>query len=166
MNVNLYYKMTFGRIIDGIEYMYLMNDNDFKKKSLYDNVYFTLRDIFANAESTDTVFEANSFNHSLTDGVCFEDRTESFQYTNVLHQKDYVDRLQYWLKYFNIYYFEFIEPEEDEEIDMKDYMKFNDWWDEFKELRKLIDKQYEKCCKWEEEDVQRDCDKQGELSNN
>ena len=46
--------MTWGRIINGIKYIYLINDNEFKKKSLYDNIYFTLRDIFANADLADT----------------------------------------------------------------------------------------------------------------
>lgn len=137
--------MTLGRIINGVKYIHLVDDNDFKKKSLYDNVYFTLRDIFANANSVDTVMETNSFNLHLTDGVCFEDRTETFKYSNTLQETDYVKRLQYWLKYFNIYYFEFIEPEEDENINMDTYMKFDDWWVQFEELRRLIDEQYEKC---------------------
>ena len=156
--------MTWGRIIDGVKYIHLMNDNDFKKKSLYDNVYFTLRDIFANAESTDTIMEANYFNGRLTNNISFEDRTKSFQYSNELHQKYFVEHLQRWLKRFNIHYFEFEEPEEDEEIDMKEYMKWDDWWGQFINLRQLIDEQYEKCCRWEEEDVGRDCDRLEELA--
>ena len=136
--------MTFGRIIDGVKYIHLFNNNDFKKKSLYDNVYFTLRDIFANADSLDTCLEANSFNLRLTDGICFEDRTNKFQYKELLHEKSFVYQLQRWLEYFGIDYFEFIDPEEDEEIDMKEYMKFDDWWIQFEELRKLINEQYDK----------------------
>lgn len=156
--------MTYGRIINGIKYIYLMNNNDFKKKSLYDNIYFTLRDIFANAESIDTAMEANSFNGRLTNNICFEDRTERFKYSNELHQKYFVEKLKSWLKHFDIHYFEFEEPEEDEKIDMKEYMKWDDWWVQFEELRKLIDEQYEKCCIWEEEDVGRDCDRLAELA--
>lgn len=132
-----------GLLIQGIKYIHLCNDNNFKKKSLYDNVYFTLRDIFVNADSHDTCMEANLYNIQLTGGITFEDRTEGFQYQNMLHQKDYVQRLQSWLEYFNIYYFEFVEPKEDEQIDMKEYIKFDDWWVQFEELRKLIDEQYE-----------------------
>ena len=156
--------MTWGRLINGVKYIHLMNDNEFKKKSLEDNVYFTLRDIFANADSAYTRMEANYFNHRLTGGICFEERTERFEYTNELHEKDYVECLQRWLKHFGIYYFEFIEPEEDEEINMKEYMKWDDWWVQFEELRKLIDEQYKKCCRWEEEDVGRDCDRLVELA--
>lgn len=139
--------MTYGIIIDGIKYIYLMNDNDFKKKSLYDNVYFTLRDIFANAESSDTVIEANGLNHSLINGISFAERRKEFQYSNVLQEKYFVERLQSWLKHFDIYCFDFEEPDDYEKNDMKKYMKLDDWWLQFEELRNLIDKQYEKCCR-------------------
>jgi hypothetical protein len=159
--------MTWGRLINGVKYIHLMNDNEFKKKSLEDNIYFTLRDIFANADSADTCFEANYFNGRLTGGICFEERTERFEYTNELHQKYYVERLQRWLKHFDIYYFEFTQPEEDDQIDMKEYMKWDDWWNQFIKLRKLIDEQYEKCLskakRWEEEEVGRDMDRYTEL---
>lgn len=157
--------MTFGRIINGVKYMYLTNDNVLKKKSLYDNVYFTLRDIFANAESCDTFMEANNFNICLTNNICFEDRTERFEYSNALHEKYFVTRLKSWLQHFDIHYFEFEELEEDDEIDMNKYMKFDDWWGQFLELRNLIDIQYEKCCMWEEEDISRDMDRLAELSD-
>ena len=54
-----------GLLIDGIKYMCIMDNNDLKKKSLGDNVYFTLRDIFWNSMSADTVFHANNFNEKL-----------------------------------------------------------------------------------------------------
>ena len=155
--------MTWGRVINGVKYIHLMNDNEFKKKSLEDNVYFTLRDIFANADSADTCFEANYFNGRLTNNIRFEERTERFQYSNELYQKYFVEKLKSWLKYFNISYFEFEEPEEDEQIDMKEYMKWDDWWGQFINLRQLLDEQYEKCCIWEEDDVGRDMDRYTEL---
>ena len=127
-----------------------------------------MRDIFANADSFDICDIANYFNIRLTDNICFEDRTERIEYKHVLHEKDYVKHLQRWLKRFNIHYFEFIDPEEDEEIDMKEYMKWDDWWVKFEELRKLIDEQYEKCLseakRWEEEDVRHDMDRLAELA--
>ena len=136
-----------GRLINKIKYIYINDDNDFKKKSFEDNVYFTLRDIFWNANSPDTCFQANVFNSSLSGRIYFEERTDKFKYTNVLYEKDYVERLHRWLKRFTHYYFEFEfeEPDEDEEIDIDEYMKFDDWWVQFEELRNLIDEQYEKC---------------------
>ena len=140
--------MTFGRIIHGGKYMYLVNDNNLKKKSLQDNVYFTLRDIFANAESIDTFMEANRFNSCLANNICLEDRTEGFEYSNALHEPYFVERLKSWLQYFDIHFFEFEEPDPEEanELDMNKYMKFEDWWVQFLELRELIDVQYENGC--------------------
>lgn len=135
--------------------MYINDDNDLKKKSLEDNIYFTLRDIFWNCTSADTCSEVYSFNNLLSGGVYFEIRTDKFKYTNALYEKDYVERLQRWLKYFSNYYFHFRELEEGEEIEDEAYMKFDDWWVQFEELRQLIDQQYEKLKKWEE-DVERD----------
>ena len=127
--------MTYGRIFNGIKYIGLLDDNDFKKNSLHDNIYFTLRDIFANAESLDTVIEANVFNNTLTGGVCFEDRTENFQYTT---DKFYTEQLLHWLNNFNIHYFEFLKPEDDEIIVMSEYIKWDDWWFQFQELKRLV----------------------------
>ena len=152
-----------GILVDEIRYFKLMNNNEFKNKSLEDNVYFTLRDIFANAESADTFMEANNFSSRLTNNICFEDRIESFHYSNELHQRYYVESLRNWLKHFDIHYFEFKELEKDEEFDMNKYIKWEDWWVQFEELRNLIDIQYEKCCKWEKEDIDRDME---ELSDN
>ena len=123
--------------------MYINYDNNFKKKSFEDNVYFTLRDIFWNVESPDVCYQANDFNISLTGGIYYEERTDKFKYTNVLYEKDYVERLQRWLKRFDHYYFEF--EEQNKKIDIDKYMKFDDWWVQFEELRNLIDEQYEKC---------------------
>ena len=53
--------------------------------------------------------QANSLILPLTNGIDFEDRTEDFKYTNVLYEKDYVQRLQRWLNYFDEYYFEFLD---------------------------------------------------------
>lgn len=145
--------MTYGRIINEINYIRLMNSNNFKINTLNDNVYFTLRDIFANAESFDTCMEANHFNSKLTGDISFEDRTMDFVYTNVLEQKYFVDKLLFWLKCFNIHYFEFIEPEDDEEIDINEYLQWDIWWAQFEKLKYQIEEQYKKCCIWDVVDV-------------
>lgn len=132
-----------GRLINGIKYVYIYDDYDNKKKSLEDNVYFTLRDIFWNCDSLDTCLEVNSLNEHLTGGVCFEERNVHFKYTNILHEKDYVARLQRWLTRFSIYYFKFFEIEKGEEIDYAAYIKYDDWLVDFEKLRQLIDQQYE-----------------------
>jgi hypothetical protein len=83
-----------GRLIDGIRYIGLMNDNSFKRKSLEDNVYFTLRDIFWNGE-VDDLMTANHFNGILTNNICYEDRSKNFNYANILYdyESDYTKKL-------------------------------------------------------------------------
>lgn len=137
--------MTYGRIINGEKYMHLFNDNNFKLESLNSNVYFTLRDIFANADSADTVMEANSFNSKLTGGISFEDRTEDFTYTNVLSDVKFLSMLLTWLNYFTIGYFEFIEPDPEEQINMSEYMRWEDWWAQFEQLKQMIKARHEQC---------------------
>jgi hypothetical protein len=148
-----------GLLIDGIKYMGIMENNDLKKKSLDDNVYFTLRDIFWNSMSADIVFQASNFNHKLSGGICYEYRAENFCYTNILYQdKNFIYKLLKWFKKIDIHHFDFLEPDIDEEIDMKKFMKFDDWWVQFINLINLIEFQYEKSCKWEVEDLERDCE--------
>jgi hypothetical protein len=72
-----------GRSINGTKYIYLNYPNDFKNKSLEDNVYFTLRDIFWNGDSKQCT-TANHYN-SIIANKPFEERNEEFRYENVLH---------------------------------------------------------------------------------
>jgi hypothetical protein len=165
-----------GRLIDGVRYVGLMNDNSFKSKSLEDNVYFTLRDIFWNGE-IDDVFSANHYNGLLTNGISFEERDERFEYTNVLYDynSDYTQKLYDWLirltgnkrtskpNGWKDNMFEFLEVNEDDEIDMSEYMKYDDWWDQLQQLIKKLEEQLEKHKKWEAQDIERDCDRLAEL---
>jgi hypothetical protein len=90
--------------------------------------------------------EANRFNSEITRDISYEERKSDFQYTDVLNDKLFVDRLNFWL--INIYKacFEFdTEPDEmadDEEkywyYNMKNLIKFDDWWSQFEELKVLI----------------------------
>lgn len=165
-----------GRLIDGIKYVRLMNDNSFKSKSLEDNVYFTLRDIFLNGE-VDDLLSANHFNGLLTNNISFQERDEHFEYANLLYDynSDYTKKLYNWLIRITGYkltskpngwkasMFEFLEANEDDEIDMAKYMKYDDWWDQLQELMKKLEEQLEKHKKWEAEDIERDCDRLAEL---
>ena len=76
-----------GKLINGIKYMCIHDVDEYKKKSLNDQFYFTLRDIFWNTDSFDVMMIINNFNHMLTDGISFDSRTNTFQYTNILYQK-------------------------------------------------------------------------------
>ena len=166
-----------GRLIDGIRYVGLMNDNSFKRKSLEDNIYFTLRDIFWNGE-IDDLMTANHFNGLLTNCVSFEERDKNFQYANILYdyESDYTKKLYDWLSRLTGYklnskpnvwkdiMFEFREVEiEEDEFDMDYYIKYDVWWDQLQELIKKLECQLEKHKKWEADDNRIDCDRQLEL---
>lgn len=137
-----------GKIINGIKYMCIHDVDEYKKKSLNDQFYFTLRDIFWNTDSFEVMMLINEFNGLLTDGIPFESRTNTFQYTNILHQKTELKKiLQCINRITQTGWFEFIElkeEEEEEESIAEEYILFDDWWKQFEELRKLLKEQYKK----------------------
>lgn len=141
-----------GRLINGVKHIGLMNDNSFKSKSLEDNIYFTLRDIFWNGDS-EQCMTANHFNSLLTNNICFEERDKNFNYSNVVYDynSQFTQRLYNWLSLYKqkqISMFDFIELEEGDpevnEIIMDKYMKYDDWWDKLQELIKKLEEQLEK----------------------
>ena len=132
--------MTDGRIIDNIKYMCLHNDNQLKKISLEDNVYFTLRDILLNTNSADIALEVNDYNYCLSNSIRYEDRDNTFQYANVLHNKKYLLEFITYLNYFCEDYFGF--KENKPKLQSQEYMKFDDWWVQFEELKILLNNQY------------------------
>lgn len=130
--------VSYGRIINGIYYIALSDNNNLKKISLEDNIYFTNRDIFCNAGDIDTIMESNSFSRGLTGGISYENRTETFKYTDILNDITYLQDLIDYYEYINIGYFDFLEPFENEEINMEDYISFDDWFAQFKNLIDLL----------------------------
>ena len=140
-----------GKLINGIQYMCIHDVDEYKKKSLNDQFYFTLRDIFWNTDSFDVMMIINNFNHMLTDGISFDSRTNTFQYTNILYQKTELKKI---LRFLNRIkqtgWFEFIESKDKDEYEDKEesideeYILFDDWWKQFEELRNLLKEQYEK----------------------
>ena len=136
-----------GKLINGIKYMCIHDVDEYKKKSLNDNFYFTLRDIFWNTNSFDDMMITNNFNRMLTDGIPFETRNNTFQYTNILYEKTELKKiLQFINRIKQTGWFEFIElkdKDEEESID-EEYILFDDWWKQFEELRNLLKEQYEK----------------------
>lgn len=126
---------TRGIKYNGIKYLYLIHPNDWKQKSLEDNIYFTLRDIFVNIDDFQFAMEANNFNDTLTNGVCYEERTSDFTYSNVLNEDT---RLSEWLSHICEYYFDF--KEVDETIDLDKYILFDEWISQLDILKKLLAK--------------------------
>ena len=137
----------FGIIIDDVKYLPLFNSslNNLKKKSLNDNIYFTMRDIFRSADTCDICIEVNYFNEILTNNVYLEDRTDSFTYSDALYDISFVEKLMKWLDRFNVHYlaFEKITEEHKDYVDLRCYIKFEQWMTEFNQLKADVRAQYE-----------------------
>ena len=123
-----------GKRINGIEYIHLFNCNDFKKNSLYDNLYLTLKEIFWNANSADVSMQANSYNYMLTN-ISFEDIPKD-EFRKILELLNRITYDKGW--------FEFNDLEEGEEINEEEYIRFDIWWQQFEELRVMLNKHYDK----------------------
>ena len=147
------------RIFDNVKYMHLSNDNELKKKSLEDNVYFTLRDIFMSVSDMNMVFDVNEFSVALTNDVSYEDRTDDFQYSSVLYNETYLTDLIKFLHNVKKVGFDFDVPppritnsinynerlNEQEHIewyynvDMIEYIEFDEWYDNFNHLIEILE---------------------------
>lgn len=127
---------------DKSKYILQANTYDFKFKSLEDNVYFTLRDIFLNISTEFKMYEANDLNSQISKGVAFEDRTEDFSYVKLESNGDLVSGI---LKFFNSikeseFEYEINKSEADKKTDDPDYIDFNVWWKHFTELKITLSK--------------------------
>jgi hypothetical protein len=131
---------TRGIKYNGTNYLRLFHPNDWKQKSLEDNIYFTIRDIFQNIDDFQFAMEANMFNDTLTNSVVYEERTTEFTYSNILNKDfSFVYKLLQWLSYICEYYFDF-EEVVDETIDLDKYILFDEWTSQLDILKKLLDK--------------------------
>lgn len=132
-----------GRIVNGTKQMFMSIDNNLKKKSLEDNLYFTLIDIFWNASSSCDSMMANGYGAILSGNIDHRQRTDDFQYTNILNEKDKTLKVLRWIERIYPEWFEFWETNSSEDNESK-YMDFNDWWKQFEELKQLLREQYNK----------------------
>jgi hypothetical protein len=130
--------MTYSLLYDEIEYIGLSEEHALKFRSLEDDVYFTLRDLFLNVLDIDDVMMTREFCIELTNDIPYEDRTDTFQYTDALYDKKYTKRLYTWLSSINKKCFEFKPPQTDDVIDLKEFIPFDDWYNHFTYLRNLI----------------------------
>ena len=146
-----------GLTYNETKYVELCNSHNLKSLSLEDNVYFTLRDIFMNAGSADDAIECNQFNIQLTNDIGFEDRTDTFTYTNVLQDKAFVEGLVKWLNYTrpNLDLFSTDTIYEDDELifcgrqlttkwkysesdKMNEYLPLDAWMEDFNVLKNIL----------------------------
>lgn len=130
--------MTYSLLYDEVEYVGLSEEHSLKFRSLEDDVYFTLRDLFLNLLDVDDVINTIHFSKELTDNIPYEERTETFRYTCVLSDKYYTKKLYEWLSTLDKTCFEFKPPRDDDVIDLKEFIPFTEWWNHFEYLRNLI----------------------------
>ena len=132
-----------GILFNGTKYVKLCHNNDLKKQSLYDNLYFTLKDIFLNSDTYGDCQRAAFYVGEITGDVHYEERTENFCYVNMLDQKDFAQKLLTFFKSLNKEdIFEFSAPEEDDVMEVQkrlEYITFEDWWVQFEHLRSSIE---------------------------
>ena len=140
-----------GLTHNAVKYVFLCNPHGFKSLSLEDNVYFTLRDIFMNAGSADDAIDCNQFNIQLTNDIGFEDRTDTFTYTNVLQDKAFVERRVKWFNYTrperDVFFCDTIDEYEDFNINCYtltakwysgnkcEYFELDAWMEDFNDLK-------------------------------
>lgn len=127
-----------GKIINGIWYIELLYKNEFKKRSIEDNIYFTLRDIFWNCDSIDSN-KANYFNSILIGGnnnINGYDEYNDITYTNVVHDENdnFVVELYDYLKMFKKNRFTFFIDDYCVFPDNELYLRFDIWWRQFEDL--------------------------------
>lgn len=83
-----------GISVDGINYIWLYRDNDLKRKSLEDHIYYTLADLWHNGDGK---YNSNAeyFSFILSGNERIGD--ENVKYTNVLydHTSNFTQELNY-----------------------------------------------------------------------
>ncbi len=123
-----------GVIINGIKYVETMNKNDLKKRSLEDNIYFTLRDIFWNCDDPRDCDLANHFNRILTNNVSYDEVNDIVNYTDVVRDSNskFVNELYNYLNNFKKTRMYFSEDNISENLDQ--LIKLDDWWEQFEHL--------------------------------
>ena len=135
-----------------LEFIELYNDKYLKTLSLEDETYFTMRDLFWNAEFRYT-FITNIFNPLLSNNIYYEDRTINFTYTNVLYNLNYIKDLHNYIQKItpsdvrknNRYLRNIIKEGKtiDDCFDKDKYMLFDEWWEDFEKFREKIAARYE-----------------------
>jgi hypothetical protein len=110
-----------------------------------------------NAASADDAIECNQFNIQLTNEICYEDRTDTFTYTDVLHDKDFVEGLVKWLNYtrpnLDLFFTDTIDEDDyvifygrqlttkwkySESDKMNEYLPLDAWMEDFNVLKNIL----------------------------
>lgn len=123
-----------------MEYISIGRNNNLKTLSLEDNLYYTLEDIFINADTSDLCTYAVYFMNELKEGCYYKSKMMNEKYTDCLNNKEFVSSLNdRIIKYLTPNHLQY--DKENDEIYEK--MDKNKWWKQFEELRKQLKEHYE-----------------------
>jgi hypothetical protein len=156
-----------GIIYKKTKYIQITYQHWKKSLSLEDNIYFTLRDVFANTficsdKNIINIDEEIALINQLTNDICYEDRSEEFTYTNVLQEKTFVSSLLTWLDTIEPdrdfdFSDEVNEEDEENEVIVKEdhcitidetkyegyvfnYIALDAWWEHLHDLKEILNK--------------------------
>lgn len=127
--------MTLGKIIHGIRYIYnspykyLYNKNIIEL-SFEKNILNILKDIYFNAYDYGTCKLCVKYITLLSNNI------------SILHNYNYIKSLFNWLNLINQNWFEFDEIKNEEKIDINNYIIFDEWWNEFNKIKKIVQERY------------------------
>lgn len=125
-------------IINDTKYIKIFYNYDYKKTSFNAKVYYTLMDICNNISDDDIFHFAWKYLHIL----CNDKRTyelEELTFSPMLESEYYVKQTLKILNWIKQDDFKFKEIENMNNINMNDYIKFDDWWEDFVKLKKYIE---------------------------
>lgn len=135
-----------GKSINGVNHMCLMEPNSLKFKSLEDNLYFTLRDIFWNT-TDEYALQAHHLYNLLSNNVRLEDRTIEFKYVDVLNESDgkYIEDVFCFFQDClegNLFVFDGDNYWSNNDHNHAEYMPFSEWRGQLSKLINLLNVKY------------------------
>lgn len=123
--------------IKNVKYIEIINESNLKYKSLEDNLYCKLNDIYFNVDCIEIIEEAELFNAIITNNINFMERTPNFEYSNILNNKLFLNKIIKFLKKLSIDDFYFDNYDNLillKYIDLSEYISYNLWYDDLKNL--------------------------------
>lgn len=142
--MDAYVNLNTCKIIDNVKYITTYYNYKIENTYLDDCVNFTLRDINTNAKNSIVRRNAEAF---LTGDL--------IKVPAILYESSFVEDLYFnFLDNITESSFLFEELEEGEEIDMDNFMKFEDWMNKFNELKELLQIRYQKIKIWEAKELE------------
>lgn len=142
--MDAYVNLNTCKIIDNVKYITTYYNYKIENTYLDDCVNFTLRDINTSAKNSIVRRNAEAF---LTGDL--------IKVPAILYDSSFVEDLYFnFLDSITESSFLFEELEEGEEIDMDNFMKFEDWMNKFNELKELLQIRYQKIKIWEAKELE------------